>query len=375
LFLKKKHWRISFWLIFIMLFQLIILIGQIAFAGGPVYIGTLREHEFGGKGTEEEPYESRLWPDATHEDYGHRGTAQFKIKLSDGREILSPRESRESVGVGVITKTATDWSGAEYTAELGTGIQFENLSTGSPLGGSGGIHFQWYAPGGRRGIFSLNITQQGPMNSPEFPTVLDAVGEWRFYMYHYSSKEYTSANGNHFAAGRAVPNPDSEWYNTYFKQYFTAVKITVMPQNPPDPPDSPSGNIIFNPYQSADIPGNRDNWVNQNIPVKVTVEPSKERVVMTSSESRRYKYYDSCYSIDPETGDCEGKWVSSSTSCSFRQTWVATKLYVTGQGKTAQGSTVSIGPFIIPNGGTIANKGIGIRGKVMNILLHIYFKF
>ena len=98
-----------------------------------------------------------------------------------------------------------------------------------------GFTSQWYAPDGRRGVFSLNITQQGPMNSPEFPTVLDAVGEWRFYMYHESSKGHTSANGNHFATGRAVPNPDSEWYNTYFKQYFTAVKITVMPQNPQDP--------------------------------------------------------------------------------------------------------------------------------------------
>ena len=59
--------------------------------------------------------------------------------------------------------------------------------------------------------------------------------------------------------------------------------------------DTPSGNIIFEPNQSADISGNRDGWVNQNIPVKVSVEPSKEKVVMTSSESRSYEYYDSCY--------------------------------------------------------------------------------
>ena len=36
-----------------MLFQLIILIGQIAFAGGPVSIDTLKDHKFGGEGTEE----------------------------------------------------------------------------------------------------------------------------------------------------------------------------------------------------------------------------------------------------------------------------------------------------------------------------------
>ena len=157
---------------------------------------------------------------------------------------------------------------------------------------------------------------------------------------------------------------------------------------------STSGSIIFEPNQSADIPGNRDNWVNQDINVKVTVEASKETVVMTSSESRSYEYYDPCYTTRRECDtdfwtdengnrhcdtdcwdECVGAWVNSSANCSFKQTWKATELYVTGQGKTAQGSTVSIGPFTIPNGGTIANKGIGIRGKVMNILLHIYFKF
>jgi hypothetical protein len=127
---------------------------------------------------------------------------------------------------------------------------------------------------------------------------------------------------------------------------------------------TPSGSIIFEPNQSADISGNRDNWVNQNIAVKVTVEPSKEKVVMTSSESRSYKYYDSCYTTRRSchrdsngerrcTTECVGAWVNSSANCSFKQTWEATELYVTGQGKTAQGSTVSIGPFTIPNGGTI----------------------
>jgi hypothetical protein len=173
---------------------------------------------------------------------------------------------------------------------------------------------------------------------------------------------------------------DREHHYVYF--YYQPIE---------DGGSTPSGSIIFEPNQSADISGNRDNWVNQNIAVKVTVEPSKEKVVMTSSESRSYKYYDSCYTTKrvcdtdcwtDEDGDrhcdtdcwyeCVGAWVNSSTSCSFEQTWEATELYVTGQGKTAQGSTVSIGPFTIPNGGTIANKGIGIRGKVMNILLHIY---
>jgi hypothetical protein len=122
---------------------------------------------------------------------------------------------------------------------------------------------------------------------------------------------------------------------------------------------TPSGSIIFEPNQSADISGNRDNWINQNIAVKVTVEPSKEQVVMTSSESRSYEYYDPYYSTRTEcSGEGEdrtcwteyvGKWVSASTPSSYQQTWKATELYVTGQGKTAQGSTVSIGPFIILN--------------------------
>ena len=38
-----------------------------------------------------------------------------------------------------------------------------------------------------------------------------------------------------------------------------------------------TGNITFDPYQSADIPGNRDNWVNQDINVKVTVEALKKQ--------------------------------------------------------------------------------------------------
>lgn len=149
----------------------------------------------------------------------------------------------------------------------------------------------------------------------------------------------------------------------------------------------PTGSITFDPYQSADIPGNRDNWVNQDINVKVTVEPSKETVVMTSSESRSYEYYDPCYTTrrecetycwTDENGnrhcdtdcwyECVGAWVTASTSCSYRQTWEATELYVTGEGKTAQGSTVSIGPFIIPNGGTITInkelKDIKLSAKV-----------
>ena len=179
---------------------------------------------------------------------------------------------------------------------------------------------------------------------------------------------------------------DREHHYVYF--YYEPI------ENGGSQPTEPTGSITFDPYQSADIPGNRDNWVNQDINVKVTVEASKETVVMTSSESRSYEYYDPCYTTRRECDtdcwtdengnrhcdtdcwdECVGAWVSSSANCSFKQTWKATELYVTGEGKTAQGSTVSLGPFTIPNGGTIANKGIGIRGKVMNILLHIYFKF
>ena len=226
-------------------------------------------------------------------------------------------------------------------------------------------------PGGKpliRGVYDIKPGETIPVEV----TGLTFPG----YKIHHSAFNYTGQGGKDnvetVTGDQAITrtiylSADRELHYVYF--YYEPI------ENGGGQPTEPTGSIIFNPYQSADISGNRDNWVNQNIPVKVTVEPSKERVAMTSSESRGYEYYDSCYSIDPETGDCEGKWVSSSTSCSFRQTWVATELYVTGQGKTAQGSTVSIGPFIIPNGGTIANKGIGIRGKVMNILLHIYFKF
>ena len=75
---------------FIMLFQFIFPMGQVTFAGSPKSIPYLETYEdgkgnlVGGKGTQQEPYESRLWPDASHADYKHRGTSQFKIKLSDG---------------------------------------------------------------------------------------------------------------------------------------------------------------------------------------------------------------------------------------------------------------------------------------------------
>ncbi|HAZ38143.1 MAG TPA: hypothetical protein DCY71_09925 [Clostridiaceae bacterium] len=144
-------------------------------------------------------------------------------------------------------------------------------------------------------------------------------------------------------------------------------------------PSTPSGDIIFTPNQSADIPGNRDGWVNQDISVRVNVEPSKKRVEMNSSESRSYEYYDECYSTRQECSTscytdskggsqcstscysvCVGSWVSSSVPCNYKQTWEATELYVTGEGRTAQGSTVSIGPFTIPDGGTITiNKEEG----------------
>ena len=232
MFFKNKSRKVSLYLIFIMLFQFMLPIGQV-FAGAPQPIPYLQNYRnnWGGEGTKEEPYESRLYPDASHKDYGHRGIAQFKIKLGDGREIISPRENRESVGLGVISKGKTDWSGVEYKAKLGTKLQFENLSTGSSKGGSGSIHFQWYAPDGRKGIFSLNITKPGPMKSSKFPKVLDAPGDWKFYMYHVSSTNYPSANGNHFTAGRHNHDPHNPWYDTYFKQYFTAVKITVPPAN------------------------------------------------------------------------------------------------------------------------------------------------
>ena len=147
-------------------------------------------------------------------------------------------------------------------------------------------------------------------------------------------------------------------------------------------PSTPSGDIIFTPNQSADIPGNRDGWVNQDISVRVNVESSKKRVEMTSYESRSYEYYDECFSTRQECSTscstdskggshcstncydvCVGSWVSDSTPCSYKQTWEATELYVAGEGRTAQGSTVSIGPFTIPDGGTITINKEGGREK------------
>lgn len=217
-------------------------------------------------------------------------------------------------------------------------------------------------PGGKpliRGVYDIKPGETIPVEV----TGLTFPG----YKIHHSAFNYTGQGGKDnvetVTGDQAITrtiylSADRELHYVYF--YYEPIG------NDGGQPGQPTtGSITFDPYQSANIPGNRDNWVNQDINVKVTVEASKETVEMTSSESRSYEYWD----------EYVGAWVTDSISCSYRQTWKATELYVTGQGKTAQGSTVSIGPFIIPNGGTIANKGIGIRGKVMNILLHIYFKF
>ena len=230
-------------------------------------------------------------------------------------------------------------------------------------------------PGGKPLIWGLYDIKPGE-TIPVEVTGLTFPG----YKIHHSAFNYTGQGGKDdveiVTGDQAITRTinltaDREHHYVYF--YYEPIE---------NGGSQPTGSITFDPYQSADIPGNRDNWVNQDINVKVTVEASKETVVMTSSESRSYEYYDSCYSTRTVCSgegenrtcwtECVGAWVSSSANCSFRQTWEATELYVTGEGKTAQGSTVSIGPFIIPNGGTITNKGIGIRGKVMNILLHIY---
>lgn len=208
------------------------------------------------------------------------------------------------------------------------------------------------------------------------------------YKIHHSAFNYTGQGGKDdveiVTGDQAITrtiylSADREHHYVYF--YYEPI------ENGGGQPTEPTGSITFDPYQSANVPGNRDNWVNQNIPVKVTVEPSKEKVVMTSSESRDYEYHDDCYTTKrvcdtdcwtDENGnrhcdtvcwdECVGAWVSSSANCSFEQTWKATELYVTGEGKTAQGSTVSIGPFIIPNGGTITInkelKDIKLSAKV-----------
>ncbi len=58
-----------------MLIQFIVPIRPVL-AGSSQSIPYLENYEngFGGKGTQQEPYESRLWPDASHADYKHRGT-------------------------------------------------------------------------------------------------------------------------------------------------------------------------------------------------------------------------------------------------------------------------------------------------------------
>ena len=137
--------------------------------------------------------------------------------------------------------------------------------------------------------------------------------------------------------------------------------------------EQPGGTIVFNPNDSYSISGNRNGWTNKNIRVQATVESGKESVVMKNgSSSRPYKYWDPYknpyqYCWDTSYKDKNGNWVYNETCetrynggyvystgvCSFEQTWKATQLRVTGTGTTASGSTVSLGPWTIANGGSI----------------------
>lgn len=134
------------------------------------------------------------------------------------------------------------------------------------------------------------------------------------------------------------------------------------------------GEILFTPYTSLEIPGNRFGWVNKDISVQVSVNESGKRVVMDGSQSRKYEYWDPYYDWHYETRTrpvydnegnylydeeyevrvYDGAYVTSSASCGFTQTWIPAQLKVTGSGKNANGSTVSIGPFIISDGGTVS---------------------
>ncbi len=194
-------------------------------------------------------------------------------------------------------------------------------------------------PGGKNrtvGTFDVKIGQTRNINV----TGLSFPG----YKIAYSSINYNGTNQETVHGSQAITRTvkfnatnDTHLVSFYYEP--------IVPET-----SLPDGKITFTPHQSLDIQGNRDGWVNNNISVKVTVNPSS--VTMHGSENRTYRYYDPCHSVD-DNNNCVAQWVDDSINVPYTQTWKAEELTVTGQGKNANGDKVNIGPFKISNGGTI----------------------
>lgn len=274
---------------------------------------------------------------------------EYGSSYVNSHKIRSDFEHRTSwdKNKGGITG-ARGWSGNEFDDYFNKpiSVKLENVIVQKTVKAT---HWttdgQCLDPGGKPQIMGLydikvgetkNVSVTG-LSFPEYRLVKSAL--------NYTGKStdnFDYVEGDAAKTRTIQVSPKRENHYVYF--YYERI-------NPED--GIPYGSIIFNPVQSSDISGNRDGWVNQDINVKVTVEPSKEEVVMKNgSESRSYQYYDS------------GKWVNDSADCSFQQTWKATQLKVQGAGKTANGQSVNIGPFTIANGGTIT-----INKELKNVYL------
>lgn len=148
------------------------------------------------------------------------------------------------------------------------------------------------------------------------------------------------------------------------------------------------GQIVFSPYSSYYISGNRDGWVNKDINVQVTINGDKE-VTKYGSENRQYEY--DCWvctdwgdwtcSEEDENGNCIGYWYQPCldgywdkchgySDCQYKQVWKYKSIEVTGTGVDANGNQVQLPTSYLQDGEyyTISSEldNIRLKGKISN---------
>ena len=198
---------------------------------GRVVLPYLLEHNYqpqGGMGYRLTPYESKMYPQTVVERRD-KPKGLFSLSLNGGIQhgttfIFSPLNNPnvgENTGFG---EGKSDFTNAVIYAQKGDVVTMTNLSTpgDKPIKN---IHVQQHSA-----MFPVHqntraaSTTDIPLES-NYKT-LNAAGEYGYYLYAINTDELTSDNGNHWASG-ASNTGSTAWRNTFFKQYFTAVKVIV----------------------------------------------------------------------------------------------------------------------------------------------------
>lgn len=195
---------------------------------GRVKIDYLLDVEEGGQGYKLIPYESKLYPNSA-DDRDKKPTALFSLALNGGNQqgttfIYSPLDNPtvgRNTGFG---EGKSDFTNAVLYGQKGDVVTMTNLSTARSLPMKN-IHVQQHSA-----MFPVlnNTYSSGTTEVPlgaNYKT-LNAPGEYRYYLYAINTEDTPSDNGNHWASG-ASSTGSAAWRNTFFKQYFTALKVVV----------------------------------------------------------------------------------------------------------------------------------------------------